>query len=91
MGINPGKILDGDPSMKMMEEALEDTEKLQDDQRRSRLTSISSDIDENIDLSLLIRNASPSPEKQSSSHTERKNSSQTIGSQETPKGLARDR
>src|SRR5436309_2904746 len=91
MGINPGEILDGDPSMKMMEEALEDTEKLQDDQRRPRLTSISSDIDENIDLSLLIRNASLSPEKQSSSHTERKNSSQTIGSQETPKGLARDR
>ena len=54
IGINPGKILDGDPSMKMMEEALEDTEKLQDDQRRSRLTSISSDIDENINLSLLI-------------------------------------
>ena len=58
-----------------MEEALEDTEKLQDNQRKPRLTSILSDIDKNINLSLLIRKISLFPKKQSSLYTKRKNSS----------------
>jgi hypothetical protein len=64
MGINPGEILDGDPSEIMLEKALEDTERYQDDEirprnQRLRLPSISSD--EDIDPLLFITDPSPSP------------------------------
>jgi hypothetical protein len=104
MNFNPGAILDGDPSIDMIEEAIKDTNCGQDNEattkcplRRFRLASISSDIDEIIidPLDIFLEdplsktNRSVSPRPPNQESLPL--SSIATSSQETPKGPERKR